>query len=256
MRQIYQVEIQIYWLQMMHAAGCPIPYHAISFSILLSILNSRKQQHDLLIGWWMNTLPLMTLFNQFKLLCMRWNLDCHWFCQVSWKKNIWLKLGRKTSAWIWYCMLWIFASQNFFFLLIFSGFVWQLIWWAFQEMIYTIMRFPRAASHNFISVGNDIGLDMRPSYRLDFGKGFYLVDLGLMERLVTLSSGIVVDKKVHTTGLSSKPKIIICRINLFFVQQFVTESWKTGIIVAISSFYLSEHSCTACTFYSVCKNNR
>lgn len=58
------------------------------------------------------------------------------------------------------------------------------------------MRFPRASSCKFISVNYDLGSDMRPSYRLDFGSGFYLVNMGLMERLVTLSSGIATDKKV------------------------------------------------------------
>ena len=53
-------------------------------------------------------------------------------------------------------------------------------------MIYTLMRFPRAASCMFISVKHDIGLDMRPSYRLDSATGFYLVDVDLMVRLVTL----------------------------------------------------------------------
>ncbi|TKY64312.1 Midasin protein [Spatholobus suberectus] len=65
-----------------------------------------------------------------------------------------------------------------------------------MEMIYTLMRFPRAASCKFISVKRDIGLDMCPSYRLDSATGFYLVDVDLMEKLVTLSSGIAADKKV------------------------------------------------------------
>ncbi|XP_027334240.1 midasin [Abrus precatorius] len=64
-----------------------------------------------------------------------------------------------------------------------------------MEMIYTLMRFPRAASCISISVKCDIGLDMCPSYRLDSATGFYLVDMDLMERLVTLSSGIAADKK-------------------------------------------------------------
>lgn len=66
-------------------------------------------------------------------------------------------------------------------------------------MIYKLMCFPRAASCKFISVKYDIGLDMHPSYRLDSGTGFYLADLGLMEGLVTLSSGIAADKKVCTS---------------------------------------------------------
>ncbi|KAG4379536.1 hypothetical protein GLYMA_16G004800v4 [Glycine max] len=65
-----------------------------------------------------------------------------------------------------------------------------------MEMIYTLMRFPRAASCMFISVKHDIGLDMRPSYRLDSATGFYLVDVDLMVRLVTLSSGVAADQKV------------------------------------------------------------
>ncbi|XP_029127909.1 midasin [Cajanus cajan] len=65
-----------------------------------------------------------------------------------------------------------------------------------MENIYTLMRFPRAASCKFISVNHDIGLDMPPSYSLDFAPGFYLVDVDLMERLATLASGIAADKKV------------------------------------------------------------
>ncbi|KAL2338821.1 hypothetical protein Fmac_013267 [Flemingia macrophylla] len=64
------------------------------------------------------------------------------------------------------------------------------------ENIYTLMRFPRAASCKFISVSRDIVLDRLPSYSLDFAPGFYLVDVDLMERLVTLSSGIAAIKKV------------------------------------------------------------
>ncbi|KAL3008468.1 hypothetical protein AAZX31_07G033800 [Glycine max] len=65
-----------------------------------------------------------------------------------------------------------------------------------MEMIYTLMRFPRAASCKFISVKHDIGLDMLPSYQLDSSTGFYLVDADLMERLVTLSNNVATDKKV------------------------------------------------------------
>ncbi|RDX86825.1 Midasin, partial [Mucuna pruriens] len=65
-----------------------------------------------------------------------------------------------------------------------------------MEMIYTLMRFPRAASWKFISVKRDIGLDMHLSYRLGSATGFYSVDVDLMERLVTLSSGFAADKKV------------------------------------------------------------
>lgn len=64
-------------------------------------------------------------------------------------------------------------------------------------MVYTLMRFPHAASCKSISVKYEIGSDMRPSYGLDSDTGFYLVDMGLMERLVILSSGIAADKKVH-----------------------------------------------------------
>ena len=64
-------------------------------------------------------------------------------------------------------------------------------------MIYTLMRFPRAASCMFISVKHDIGLDMLPSYQLDSSTGFYLVDADLMERLVTLSNNVATDKKVY-----------------------------------------------------------
>lgn len=64
-----------------------------------------------------------------------------------------------------------------------------------MENIYTLMRFPRAASCKFISVNHDIGLDMPPSYSLDFAPGFYLVDVDLIERLATLASGIAADKK-------------------------------------------------------------
>lgn len=60
------------------------------------------------------------------------------------------------------------------------------------------MRFPRGASCTLISVNYDIGLDKVPSYRLDSGTGFYLVDAGLLKRLVTLSSGIAAYKKVNT----------------------------------------------------------
>ncbi|KAK7376645.1 hypothetical protein VNO80_02059 [Phaseolus coccineus] len=62
------------------------------------------------------------------------------------------------------------------------------------EMMYTLMRFPRAASCKFISVNHDIELDMHPAYSLESATGFCLVDMDLMERLVTLSSGVVADK--------------------------------------------------------------
>ncbi|XP_019425404.1 PREDICTED: midasin isoform X2 [Lupinus angustifolius] len=65
-----------------------------------------------------------------------------------------------------------------------------------MEMLHTLMRFPRAASSKFISVKYDIGLHMRPSYELDSDTGFYLVDMGLMQRLINLSTGIAADKKV------------------------------------------------------------
>ncbi|KAI5422495.1 hypothetical protein KIW84_045799 [Lathyrus oleraceus] len=63
-----------------------------------------------------------------------------------------------------------------------------------METIYVLMRFPRAASFKFISV-EYVGLDLHPSYRVDFGTDFYL-NVGLMERLITLSSGISSDTKV------------------------------------------------------------
>ncbi|KAK8465039.1 hypothetical protein PHAVU_010G134100 [Phaseolus vulgaris] len=63
-----------------------------------------------------------------------------------------------------------------------------------MEMMYTLMRFPRAASCKFISVKHDIELDMRPAYSLESATGFCLVDMDLMERLVTLSSGVAADK--------------------------------------------------------------
>lgn len=64
-------------------------------------------------------------------------------------------------------------------------------------MIYVLMRFPRTASCEFVSFSYDIGLDMRPSYRLDFVTDFYLVHMGSMEmeRLITLSGGISADKR-------------------------------------------------------------
>ncbi|KAJ1401027.1 P-loop containing nucleoside triphosphate hydrolase [Sesbania bispinosa] len=65
-----------------------------------------------------------------------------------------------------------------------------------MEMIYTLMRFPRAASCKFISIEYDIGLDMHPSYRLDFGAGYFMLNMDLMERLVTLSRGMATDNKV------------------------------------------------------------
>jgi len=58
------------------------------------------------------------------------------------------------------------------------------------------MRFPRAASCKFISVKHDIELDMCPAYSLESATGFCLVDMDLMERLVTLSSGVAADKVV------------------------------------------------------------
>ncbi|KAK7274391.1 hypothetical protein RIF29_15476 [Crotalaria pallida] len=63
-------------------------------------------------------------------------------------------------------------------------------------MIYTLMLFPCAASCKFVSVKSDTGSDMHPSFRLDSGTGFYLLDMGLIEKLVTLSSGIATDKKL------------------------------------------------------------
>lgn len=54
-------------------------------------------------------------------------------------------------------------------------------------MIYVLMRFPRAASDKFISV-EYVGLELHPSYRIDFGTDFYL-NMDLMERLLS-------DKKV------------------------------------------------------------
>ncbi|XP_058750373.1 midasin-like isoform X2 [Vicia villosa] len=63
-----------------------------------------------------------------------------------------------------------------------------------METIYALMRFPRAASRKFISV-EYVGLDLHPSYKLDFGTDFYL-NVGLMERLITLSSGNSSDTKV------------------------------------------------------------
>ncbi|KAK7244729.1 hypothetical protein RIF29_39555 [Crotalaria pallida] len=65
-----------------------------------------------------------------------------------------------------------------------------------MEMIYTLMRFPCAASCKFVSVKSDTGSDMHPSFRLDSGTDFYLLDMGLIEKLVTLSSGIATDKKL------------------------------------------------------------
>ncbi|AET01690.2 midasin [Medicago truncatula] len=62
------------------------------------------------------------------------------------------------------------------------------------DMIYILMRFPRAASWKFISV-EDVGVDLHSSYKLDFGTDFYL-NMGLIERLITLSSGVSADKKV------------------------------------------------------------
>ncbi|XP_045787692.1 midasin-like [Trifolium pratense] len=63
-----------------------------------------------------------------------------------------------------------------------------------MEMIYVLMRFPRAASCKFISI-EYVGLDWHPSYKLDFGEDFNL-NMGLMERLYNLSSGVSTDKKV------------------------------------------------------------
>ncbi|WVZ15742.1 hypothetical protein V8G54_013308, partial [Vigna mungo] len=60
-----------------------------------------------------------------------------------------------------------------------------------EEMMYTLMRFPRAASFNFISV-NDIELNLHPAYSFDS----FLEDMDLMGRLVTLSSGVAGDKMV------------------------------------------------------------
>ncbi|CAJ1950871.1 unnamed protein product [Sphenostylis stenocarpa] len=65
-----------------------------------------------------------------------------------------------------------------------------------MEMLYTLMRFPRAASCKFISVKHDIGSVMHPSYSLEPATGFCLVDVDLMERLVRLSSGVAADKMV------------------------------------------------------------
>jgi midasin len=64
-------------------------------------------------------------------------------------------------------------------------------------MIYVLMRFPRAASCKSISV-EYVGLDLHlyPLYKLDFGTNFDL-NMGLMERLITLSSGVCTDKKVN-----------------------------------------------------------
>lgn len=62
-------------------------------------------------------------------------------------------------------------------------------------MIYILMRFPRAASWKFISV-EDVGVDLHSSYKLDFGTDFNL-NMGLIERLITLSSGVSADKKVN-----------------------------------------------------------
>ncbi|KAL1318551.1 hypothetical protein AAHE18_15G213600 [Arachis hypogaea] len=67
-----------------------------------------------------------------------------------------------------------------------------------MEMLYTIMRFPRATSRKFISLRNDIRHDMHLSYTLDFGKGFYSLDIALMERLMCLSSGIAANMKVSS----------------------------------------------------------
>jgi len=59
--------------------------------------------------------------------------------------------------------------------------------------MYTLMRFPRAASFKLISVKHDIELDLHPSYSFDS----CLVDMDLMERLVTLSSDVAGDKMVY-----------------------------------------------------------
>ena len=53
------------------------------------------------------------------------------------------------------------------------------------------MRFPRTALSKMISVK-----DNSNSYILDSGTGFYSVDTGMLERLVTLSSGIAAYRKV------------------------------------------------------------
>ncbi|XP_052724837.1 midasin isoform X1 [Vigna angularis] len=61
-----------------------------------------------------------------------------------------------------------------------------------METMYTLMRFPRAASFKFISVKRDIELNLHPAYSFDY----CLVDMDLMENLVTLSSGVAGDKMV------------------------------------------------------------
>ncbi|KAK4269128.1 hypothetical protein QN277_022325 [Acacia crassicarpa] len=65
-----------------------------------------------------------------------------------------------------------------------------------METIYNLMRFPRGALNKLISVKYNSSLYMLPSYRIDSGTGFYSVDTGMLERLVTLSSGIAAYKKV------------------------------------------------------------
>ncbi|KAL5056422.1 hypothetical protein RYX36_037104 [Vicia faba] len=72
-----------------------------------------------------------------------------------------------------------------------------------MEMIYVLMRFPRAASCKFIPV-EYVGLELHPSYRLDFGTDFYL-NMGLMERLITLSSGNSSDTMGVETSHSVEP---------------------------------------------------
>lgn len=69
-------------------------------------------------------------------------------------------------------------------------------------MIYALMRFPRAASCKFISV------------EYDSGAGFYLVNVGLMDRLTILSSGIVVDMKVNNllVGIPILLSYRLCKI--------------------------------------------
>jgi len=72
------------------------------------------------------------LFNQFRLLFMRWDLDCQWFCHVSWKKKCLNALGKENInvVMVWYFMSFCFAWICFII-------VWELTWWAWQEMIYT-----------------------------------------------------------------------------------------------------------------------
>ncbi|KAI4355485.1 hypothetical protein L6164_004254 [Bauhinia variegata] len=72
-----------------------------------------------------------------------------------------------------------------------------------MEIIYTFMRFPRSAARKLICVDYNIGMDMHPSYRLNFDSGFNWADMCLLEKLVTLSRGITADKQVSVMQIKA-----------------------------------------------------